>query len=313
MENWALVAGGLVLLLGGGEMLVRGAVAAAVRLGVSPLMIGLTLVGFGTSTPELVASLRAALDGAPAVALGNVVGSNIANVLLILGVAALLSPMIVERRSFARDGAVLVAASLLLTGLVLADGFGAATGAALLLLVLGYTWFVWKTDSAAGAALAGEVPDRPALGLGAGLSVAAAGITGVVIGAGLLVDGAVALARAAGLSEAVIGLTLVAVGTSLPELVTSIVAALKRQGAVAFGNVIGSNIFNVLGILGVTALAAPLPVPAEIARLDIWVMLGAAVALTLFAVTGWRLSRCEGAALLAAYAVYLGVLVLPAI
>ena len=312
MENWALIAGGLVLLLGGGEILVRGAVAAAVRLGVSPLMIGLTLVGFGTSMPELVASLRAALQGAPGIALGNVVGSNIANVLLILGIAAMLSPMVVERKSFLRDGAVLIAVSLLLTVLILADAFSTLTGTGLLALVLAYTWMVWKTESGAGAALSGEVPEQPGLGLVAGLSLAAAGIAGVVFGAGLLVDGATEIARAAGLSEAVIGLTLVAVGTSLPELATSVVAAVRRQGAVAFGNVVGSNIFNVLGILGVTALVAPLPVPAEIARRDIWVMLAAALALTLFAVTGWRLSRREGAALLAAYAVYLAVQFLPA-
>jgi cation:H+ antiporter len=240
------------------------------------------------------------------------VGSNIANVLLILGIAALLSPMVVERKSFLRDGAVLIAVSLLLTVLVMTDAFGAVTGAALLALVAAYTWMVWKTESGAGAALSAEVPEQPGLSLVAGLALAAAGIAGVVFGAGLLVDGATSIARAAGLSEAVIGLTLVAVGTSLPELATSIVAALRRQGAVAFGNVVGSNIFNVLGILGVTALAAPLPVPSEIARLDIWVMLAAALALTLFAVTGWRLSRREGAVLLAAYAVYLTVQFLPA-
>ncbi|HEY0833825.1 MAG TPA: calcium/sodium antiporter [Azospirillum sp.] len=308
---------GLLLLLGGGEALVRGSVAVALRLGVSPLMIGLTLVGFGTSTPELVASLRAAQIGAPGIAIGNVVGSNIANILLILGVSSVILPMATTKEAFRRDGTVLVGAAVLLVLVVLLGTIERWAGAAFLVLLGAYTLFTYLTertthDAAARvreAETAEVAPKDMPIWLGAVL--AAGGIAAVVFGADLLVGAAIELARAAGLSEAVIGLTLVAVGTSLPEMVTSVMAALRRHSDVAFGNILGSNVFNILGIAGVTAVVTPIPVPMEIVRFDVWAMLAASLLLVLFAATGWRINRWEGAAFLAAYGAYLFVQLSP--
>ncbi len=309
---WLILLAGLVLLLVGGELLVRGSVAVASRLGVSPLLIGLTLVGFGTSTPELVASLQAAHLGAPGIAIGNVVGSNIANILLILGISAIILPVATTKEAFRRDGSVLVAASLIMVAVVLTGTLGRLAGSFFLGLLAAYTIYSYSNEQrrfAAGPAAAAAAAEAPhGISLGAGLALAVCGIAGVVFGAGLLVDAAIEIARELGLSEVVIGLTLVAVGTSLPELVTSVVAAIRRQGDVAFGNIVGSNIFNILGIAGATAVYVPLAVPPEIAALDIWVMLAAAIILVVFAVTGWRVNRWEGGLLLAGYAAYLAVL-----
>ncbi len=308
---WIGLAGGLVLLLGGGEALVKGGVSVASRLGVSPLLVGLILVGFGTSTPELVASLEAALIGAPGIAVGNIVGSNIANVLLILGISAAILPMATTREAFRRDGAVLVGASLALLAAVLGGTLGRWTGSAFLLMLAAYTISTYRTerrtkDAAAAmhAAEAADVAPRH-VSLAAGLALSLGGIAAVIIGASLLVEAALEIAGRLGLSEAVIGLTLVAVGTSLPELATSAMAALRRHGDVAFGNIVGSNIFNILGIGGATALVSPIAVPAEIIRLDIWVMLAATLLLVAFATTGLRVTRMEGAVFVIAYAAYL--------
>jgi cation:H+ antiporter len=312
---WLTLFAGLVLLLAGGEALVRGSVSVASRLGVSRLLIGLTLVGFGTSMPELVASLQAALAGAPGIAVGNIVGSNIANILLILGVSALILPIPVAQAAFRRDGSVLALVSLAMLAVVLAGTLSRSAGVILLVLLIAYTVGTYLAERRGGPASAvhdgeADLVDIPGLSLAAGLALSVAGIAGVVYGAGLLVDAAVQIASAAGLSEAVIGLTLVAIGTSLPELVTSVTAALRRQGELAFGNVIGSNIFNILGIGGVTALVAPIPVPPQIAGLDIWVMLAATLAMSVAAITGARISRREGGAFLLAYAAYLAFLLL---
>jgi len=312
--------GGLTLLLLGGEALVKGSVAVAQRLGVSPMLIGLTLVGFGTSTPELVTSVQAALAGAPGIAVGNVVGSNIANILLILGLAALIQPMATTKEAFRRDGSVLIAASLLLLAVVLGGAIPRWAGAVFLALLLGYTLFAYfaersGTDPAAAvhAAEASEVAAMPPRALGPWLAalLAAGGIAAVVVGADLLVDSALEIARAAGLSEAVIGLTLVAVGTSLPELVTSVMAAIRRHADIAFGNIVGSNIFNILGVAGMAAVASPIAVPSQIVQFDIWAMLASALVLVAFAATGWRLNRWEGAALLAGYGGYLALQLAP--
>ncbi|ETX29541.1 calcium/sodium antiporter [Roseivivax isoporae] len=296
---------GLVALLGGGELLVTGAVATARRLSVPPMIIGLTLVGFGTSAPELVTSLRAAFAGSPGIALGNVVGSNIANILLILGLAALLRPLAVDRTALIRDGRWVAGAALACAALVFWPVIGRGAGAA---LVAGLALFLFLTlRSEGGGATATEEAGTPAP-LWNGLVRAAAGLVLTVVGAFALVDGASGLARSAGISEAVIGLTLVAVGTSLPELVTSLLAARRGHGDVALGNILGSNVFNILGILGLTALARPLPVDPQIAGFDIYAMLGATVLLLVFAATGRRVTRVEGGVLLAVYAGYLAIL-----
>jgi cation:H+ antiporter len=309
---------GLVLLLGGGEALVKGSVAVARRLGVSPLLIGLTLVGFGTSTPELVASIEAALIGAPGIAIGNIVGSNIANVLLILGLSAVIFPLATTKQAFRRDSGVLIGASVLMLAVVLLGAIGRTLGALFLALLAAYTIYTYVTErrtrDAAALMHEAEAEDampRRELPLWSGLLLAVGGIAAVVFGAGILVDAAIEIARAAGLSEVVIGLTLVAVGTSLPELATSVTAAIRRHADVAFGNIVGSNIFNVLGIAGLTAVVSPIPVPPEIAAFDIWAMLGAALLLVLFAATGWRIERWEGGAFLALYSAYLVVQLAP--
>jgi len=305
---------GLALLLGGGEALIRGAAAIAVRLGVSPLLIGLTLVGFGTSTPELVASVNAAWIGAPGIAVGNVVGSNIANVLLILGVAALIFPVAVSKAAFRRDGAALIGASLVLTIIILTGALSRWAGVALLALLAAYTVYAYLSEARTAQEERGTdtaAVANPGVPLAIAVLFALGGIAGVIIGASLLVDSAILIARSAGVSETVIGLTLVAVGTSLPELATSAMAALRRQGDLAFGNIVGSNIYNILGILGATGVIVPIAIPAEIAGFDVWVMLAAAVALAVFAITDWRISRREGAAFLLGYAVYLALLISP--
>ncbi|MFP4126292.1 MAG: calcium/sodium antiporter [Alphaproteobacteria bacterium] len=309
-----LLAAGLVLLLGGGEALVRGAVAVAHRLGVSPVVAGLVLVGFGTSSPELVTSLTAALSGAPAIAVGNVVGSNICNILLILGVTALLFPVDIDRRAFARDGTMLALATAAGIGVALMGVVPRAVGLALVAAVVAYVVYTYRQErrvhSPAEAVYSEEAAllTSPSLGLWGGLAMALAGLIAVVVGADLLVDAATTLARAAGVSEAVIGLTIVALGTSLPELATAVMAGLKKQPEVAFGNVVGSNIFNILFILGTTATVQPIAVPAEIVRFDIWVMLAATAAMFLVVRTGFRVTRREGVALLLGYAAYIGVL-----
>lgn len=311
MLTFSLIAGFALLMLGG-DVLVRGAVAMARRLAISPLIIGLTLVGFGTSMPELVASVQAALAGAPGIAVGNVVGSNIANILLILGVTAVLAPIACDPAAFRRDGAMLVAASLLGAGLLLTGTVGRLAGGGLLLVLAAYVVLSYRLErqrNDASAALHTQEAESVATvtgHFGAALAITLAGIALTVLGARLLVDAAIDLARLAGISETLVGLTVVALGTSLPELATSVMAAWRRQVDVALGNVVGSNIFNILGILGVTALVRPLPVPLEILRLDLWVMLAATALLALAARTGWRVSRREGALLLALYGAYIG-------
>jgi cation:H+ antiporter len=306
---------GFVLLVLGGEALVRGAVATATQLGLSPLFIGIVLVGFGTSTPELVTSLQAAFAGSPGIAVGNVVGSNIANILLILGIGALLLPVACDPKAFYRDGMVLSFSALALTVVVLFGYLDRWSGLALIAAMLAYVLFTYlkETRSPDEAAAVYEAEATLQMGsrkltLAVALALAFGGIAMTVVGARFLVGGAIELAASAGISEAVIGLTVVAVGTSLPELVTAIIAAIKKQGDVAFGNIIGSNIYNTFGILGITAAVHPLEVPVEIIEFDIWVMLAATVMLLFFAVSGWIVSRREGAILLGLYVVYVGVL-----
>lgn len=306
-----LVAGGLVLLALGGEFLVRGAVGMAARVGISPLLAGLTIVGFGTSMPELATSVQAALGGSPGIALGNVVGSNIANILLVLGVSAVILPLAVDPASFQRDSLALGGSAILCTGAVLLGVIGPLPGAVLFTCLVGYIWWAYKSESAApcpeAARHQAEAEDRPVPpntgpAILAGMIIT--GLLAAIFGAGMLVDGAVVLAGAAGVSESVIGLTVVAVGTSLPELIACVVAVLRKHSDVALGNVVGSCIYNLCGILGLTAIIHPIEVPAEIARIDIWVMLGVTMLLIVQLRSGWRLSRIEGALLLALYGGY---------
>jgi cation:H+ antiporter len=319
MELALWLLGGLLMLAFGGELLVRGAVQIAERLGISPLLVGLTVVAFGTSLPELVTSVQASLAGSPGIALGNIVGSNIANVLLILGVAALVCPIAVGSRALARDGGLGVVAAVALLAVGVFWTLDRVVGVVLLLSLMGYIIFAFRQEKVSegdhGAAydkaqaFAEAHPPavalaRPTGGLLASVLFLGVGLGLIVTGGGVLVDAAVTLARALEVSEEVIGLTIIAVGTSLPELVTSVVAAARRQADVALGNVLGSNIYNILGIAGATAVIAPTEVPASIASFDAPIMLAAALLLMLVARTGWRVGRREGGLLLACYGAY---------
>ena len=321
VETWLPLIAGLVLLVAGGELLVRGAVQAAERLGVSPLVIGLTLVGFGTSMPELVTSVQAGLSGSPGIAYGNIVGSNIANILLIGGISALICPVVVSEATLRRDAALMLGVAALFAALAFTLPMGRLFGTACVAGLVVYIVIVIRQERRSGkpgalrdasAALPLAAPDLEATprhaGLVAPLLLAIAGLSLVVIGGALLVDGAVALARAFGIGETVIGLTIVAVGTSMPELVTSVIAALKRQGDVAFGNIVGSNIYNILGIGGTTALIAPGTVPSEIVAFDAPLMVGVSALLVVFAATARRIDRWEGLALTSGYGAYLYML-----
>lgn len=308
---------GLAGLVAGGEMLVRGAVSAAKSIGMSPMIIGLTLVGFGTSSPELVTSLQAALSGSPGIAIGNVVGSNIGNVLLILGVTALMAPVAVNPKAFKRDGSVLLLATFSCLATVLWGDVSRLIGGCFVAIIVAYigltVWLEFRSGGTPAAVVyegEAEAVPGPEYSVFTAIVIALVGLMVTVFGARFLVAGAVSVAQAVGLSEAVIGLTIVAIGTSMPELVTGVIAVRKGQGDVALGNVIGSNIFNIFGILGVTALVNPLKVPNEIARLDIWVMCSATIVLLVFSRSGWRISRREGAVFITAYVFYLGFLVL---
>lgn len=319
-EIWLPIIGGLLFLILGGELLVRGAVRVAERLGVSPLVIGLTLVGFGTSTPELVTSVQAALLNSPGIAYGNIVGSNIANILLIVGASAILAPMAINSTALRRDGGVMLAAAVLFA--VLAATLPITRGLGLMLVfMLGvYIYLVFRLERTATVADHGALFDKAAAlegldptitpvpeaesRLWPALATAVAGLVFVIVGGSFLVDGAVALARSMEISETVIGLTIVAVGTSMPEFVTSVVAAIRRQSDVAFGNIVGSNIYNILGIGGVTALIAPSEVPEQIVSFDNPVMIAVSLVLIAFAFTGKIISRPEGVALLAGYVAY---------
>lgn len=302
---WLSIVAGLCILTLGAEALVRGASSLARRFGLSELLIGITLVGFGTSSPELVSSLAAAFAGSPGVAVGNVVGSNIANILLILGLSALIAPIAVASDSFRRDAPALAFATLALIGVSMTGEYGRIAGGFFLVALAGYLAWAYLTEKRAAEAGLLDAPHEEPRPVLPSLAFSISGLVLLVIGAKLLVDGAIGVATALNVSETLIGLTIVAVGTSLPELVTSVVASLRGKSDLAFGNVVGSNIYNILGILGMTALIHPVAAPAAIVRFDNWVMLAATAALILFALTRNRIERWEGALLIFSYAAYI--------
>jgi cation:H+ antiporter len=312
--NLLFVILGLILLGLGGDMLVRGAVGIASWLKVSPLFTGLVIVGFGTSTPELAASLDAALQGSPGIAVGNVVGSNIANSLLILGLTAVILPIPADPASFRRDAPVLALATLACVGIALTGSMGRTTGLVFLAALTAYLVHSYRTESRSQDASAdlhaqgGSLLRVPARRVGASMLMAVGGLVAILVGADLLVSVSIIIAQALRIPDTVIGLTVVAVGTSLPELATAMVAAFKRQTDIALGNVIGSNIFNVLGILGATALATPLRFPRSVVVYDVWVLLGVTALLLVFALSRARITRVEGVVFLALYVGYLAFL-----
>ncbi|RJE85780.1 calcium/sodium antiporter [Paracoccus onubensis] len=301
-----LVIAGLVLLVAGGDLLVKGAVNLSLRLGVAPVIVGLTVVAFGTSAPELLVSLSAALSGSTDIALGNIVGSNIANVLVILGASAVVSEIVTKEHDLRHSWMMMTGVSLLLILLSFTGAIGRMEGF-ILLIVFGLV--LWRQISVARAErpkkIEGTEPGATSRKIAFWL---AGGLIALPVGAQLLVTGAADIARLMGISEAVIGLTLVAVGTSLPEMAASVASALRGRADLALGNVVGSNIFNILAILGITSVLAPLPVPQQMLQLDLWVMLGAALLLGPFLLRGISITRMAGLVGLAGYAVYVWVL-----
>jgi cation:H+ antiporter len=305
---WAMSGLGLVILLLAGDALVKGAVNLSLRLGVPALIVSLTIVAFGTSAPELLISVQAVLDGVPGLALGNVVGSNTANILLVLGIPALLATMHTSECHTRKTYNFMILASLLFIALAFRGVFDWVAGVILLSalgLVLADAFRdahrhhnACKDDEEP----EGADPDMPFWRIMVFLVL---GLVGLPLGASILVDNATIIAQSYGISDTVIGLTLVAVGTSLPELATTVMAALRRQADVALGNVIGSNMFNLLAIIGIASLVGPIGVDPEFLRFDLWVMLGASLLLAPFVYMGLNITRGWGIVLTTCYAGYL--------
>ncbi|WP_375174987.1 calcium/sodium antiporter [Pseudooceanicola sp.] len=315
MLPWVWTCVGLAILLLAGDALVRGAVNLSLRVGIPALIVSLTIVAFGTSAPELLIGISAVLEGKPGLALGNVVGSNTANILLVLGLPALLSRMHTSRFDTRRSYIMMLVSSV---GFIALAFFGTLTWISGLILLGGLAYVLWdqisearahKAESRAQeiADLEGADPDMPWWKI---IGFLCLGLIGLPFGADLLVQNASIIARDFGVSDAVIGLTLVAVGTSLPELATTVMAALRQQADVALGNVIGSNIFNLLGIMGVTTLVGAVPVDASFLRFDLWVMLAASVSLAPFVLLKRDLGRRWGALLAGLYMVYIAAILL---
>ena len=310
--------GGLVYLLMGGDLLVRSAIGLSKRTQVSPTLTGLTIVAAGTSAPELMVSIYSAISGFSDIALGNVIGSNIANILMVLGVPALIAPMACEEADVRSQSLFMLGISVLFAGLCWLGSLGRLDGTLLLgVLVVGAILATRGRLSMPGVdpeeareqltAVLGIPGSRRLIGL-----FGALGLVMLPLGADLTVEGAVHLARSLEVGEAVIGASLIAIGTSLPELSTTVVAAYHRSTGVAFGNVIGSNVLNILAIIGTTAVITPIPVAPSLLAYDLWVMLAATAGLTLLIFRGTVLRRPLGVAMLVAYVLYLGILYRPA-
>jgi len=314
--DFIFVAVGLALLFIAGEATLRGAIGLAKKIGVSPAVIGLTVVGFGTSAPELVVTVQAALLDQSDLAIGNVVGSNISNLLLILGVGAAIWPLTCDAGAARRDAGMMIGTALLLVGLGMTGEIlrwqGAVMLAALFVLLIWSYFHDKKLTAAANGAAGADVHAKEVEEVGevptnswAIAALTIFGIGGLVLGADLLVDGAVGIASDLGVPESIIGLTLVALGTSLPELAATVVAALRRHTDVAIANVMGSCVFNVLSILGITAMVQPLTIAADIQSIDLWVMLAASLLVLVFLLRGQRIGRLGGWVLIVFYVGYI--------
>ena len=312
---------GLGALTVGAELMVRGASRLALTLGISPLVVGLTVVAFGTSAPEMAVSVGAAMGGTGDIAVGNVVGSNIANVLLILGLSALIVPLVVNEQIIRQEIPIMIGASLLLVVMSLDGLLSPGEGVVLFALVVAYTVFLVVQSRRAGQATqdeyAGEMPDTNSkwdAHWAVQVALVVVGLVLLVVGADWLVDAAVAVARVYGVSDLVIGLTVVAVGTSMPEIATSLVAAFRGERDIAVGNVVGSNVFNIFAVMGVAGfLSGGGIVVSEAARnFDLWVMLAVALACLPIAMSGREIARWEGGLFIGYYIAYTAFLVLAA-
>jgi cation:H+ antiporter len=308
--DFLYVLGGFVVLLVAGDVLVRGAVGLSLKLGIPALIVSLTIVAFGTSAPELLISIKAATEDAAGLALGNIVGSNIANVLLVLGLPALFFGISTQDDSSKQNYIYMILASVVFVAMGLMGQFTFLNGVLLLLMLVVILFQAYKHASHSRAALMAAtdgVPQTDGVWWKIILMLAI-GVIGLPLGANLLVEGAVNIAQRAGIDDAVIGLTLVAIGTSLPELATTVMAAYRKEADVAIGNVIGSNIFNLLGVIGITSLITTLPVSLEFVSFDFWVMLASSLALFPFIWFKIDLNKFWGAIFLAVYTAYIWLL-----
>ncbi|WP_272008823.1 calcium/sodium antiporter [Roseovarius sp. ZX-A-9] len=313
LSVWLFVGLGLVILLLAGDALVKGAVNLSLRVGIPALIVSLTIVAFGTSAPELLVSVNAVIMGKPGLALGNVVGSNTANILLVLGVPAILTALHTSGCDTRKTFVFMLGSTALFIGLAFFGTFTAISGAVLLAglaYMLGGAFLDARSHRRAACAadlenVEGADPNMPWWQIVVFLIL---GLVGLPLGADLLVDNASIIAASYGVSDGVIGLTLVALGTSLPELATTVMAALRRQADVALGNVIGSNIFNLLGIIGIASLVGPIPVDPEFLQFDLWVMLGASLLLVPFVFWGRDITRPWGVGLTVAYLGYITII-----
>jgi cation:H+ antiporter len=323
MINLLFFVGGLVLLVIGANALVRGASQLALALGTSPLVVGLTIVAFGTSAPEIAVSVGAVLDGRTDIAIGNVVGSNILNVLLILGISAVIAPLVVDIQLIRQEVPIMLGASVLLLTLVLDSRLSAIEGALLLALLIAYTVFLIvqsrRESQAAREEFARALPGAArgawdSRGIAQGALIVG-GLAALVLGSEYLVRASVAFAKLMGVSDVVIGLTIVAAGTSMPEIATSVAAALRGERDIAVGNVVGSCIFNILACLGLSGLVSGgsgLAIAPSVLSFDIWVMLAVALACLPVFLTGREIARWEGALFLGYYIAYVAYLLLAA-
>jgi cation:H+ antiporter len=315
MTEWLLTGLGLLILLLGGDVLVRGAVNLSLRLGVPALIVSLTIVAFGTSAPELLIAIKAVAENAPGIALGNVVGSNTANILLVLGIPAMLATLHTSECDTSKTYLHMLVASMLFIALAYSGEFGVVDGLVLLTilgLILTHAFREARAHIKAGVPdeledIDEADPDLPYWRIGLYLLL---GLIGLPLGANILVENASEIARTYGVSETTIGLTLVAVGTSLPELATTLMAALRRQADVALGNVIGSNMFNLLAVVGIATFFGPIPVDPAFLTFDLWVMLAATLLLIPFVFLGRDITRTWGVALTALYLIYIAVVLM---
>lgn len=297
-----------LILFAGAELLVRGGASLALKLGLTPLLVGLTVVAFGTSMPELIVSLKAAFLGQSDIAIGNVVGSNLFNIAIILGLSAVVFPITTHLQILRWDAPVLLGVTLLVPLTFLDGVVSRLEGGILVLAAVAYTWWairMARKDQAQGHEAHVDIPEIKERGsVFTDILKIVGGLVVLVLGSRLLVDNAVVIAKSLGVSEAIIGLTVIAAGTSMPELATSVVAAFRKQSDIALGNVLGSNLFNLLFVLGGSSVVHPVRT-AGLAPVDLWMMIGLTAVLVPMLATGKRLSRSEGLLLVAGYGGYL--------
>ena len=308
MYDFLLLAAGLALLLVGGDLLIRGAVAIAEKLSIPPLIIGLTVVSLGTSAPELFISVQAALAGSGGLAIGNVIGSNVANVLLVLGVPALIHQTCCQEDGIGRNIYVMIGVTVVFMAMLAKGSMGFIDGCILLTILLLFLWDQYRSALKPGAEPVHdyhedvpEIPGNTAISIG----LLAIGIVLLPIGAWMTVDSARAIATSLGVSDEIIGLTIVAIGTSLPELAASLMAVIRGNSNVALGNVVGSNIFNIAAIMGITTIITPIAVSQHLITIDMWIMLGVSLWLAWLASHKGRISRRSGVIMSSTYAIYM--------